>query len=288
MKKISYYAERLLIYIFLITVSGINLIPLVWTAINSLKNAIQILAIPPLFYGFEVTYANYLRLFLGYPPHPNYAVPILTPSIINSVLAAAGGTFLGILIGLPAAYSIARFKTTANRNIGIWVLSTRTFPPIALVIPLYVMLKFFQLLDNLLGLVFIYALTSLPFVVWMLKGFVEELPEDLEESAMVDGCSRESAIGRIVLPLVAPGIAATAIFCFIVNWNELLFALSMTYRDAKTFPVVTTFLASSWGIAWEQLCAISLVGIIPILIFTAIVQKYIIRGLALGGVKGEE
>jgi multiple sugar transport system permease protein len=279
--------ERVCIYVFLLIVSATNLTPLLWTAINSLKNPIEILATPPLFYGFQVTYASYLRLFFEGYPHPNYAVPIFTPNFINSIVASLGGTFLGIVIGLPASYSLGRFKTKATRNIGIWVLSTRTFPPIALVIPLYVMLKFLNLLDNLLGLVFIYTLTSLPFVVWMLKGFVEELPEDLEESAMVDGCSRISAIGRIVLPLISPGIAATAIFCFMLNWNELLFALSMTYRDAKTFPVVTTFLASHWGIAWEQLCAIALVGIVPILIFSAIVQKYIIRGLAFGAVKGE-
>lgn len=287
MLKKSFYVERSLVYIFLVIVSIVNLGPILWIAISSLKGPIDVLATPPLFYGFKVLTENYLRLFLEGYPHPSYMVPVLIPNIINSVGAALGGTFLGILIGIPAAYSLGRFKTKATRNAGIWVLSTRIFPPIALVIPLYVMLKFFGLLDNLFGLILIYALMNMPFIVWMLKGFIEEIPEDLEESAMVDGCSRPSALIRIVLPLIAPGIAATAIFCFILNWNELLFALSMTYRDAKTLPVVSTFLASGWGIAWEQMCAIAIVGIGPILIFTAIVQKYIIRGLALGAVKGK-
>lgn len=287
MPKTRFYLERCFIYVILIIASVVNLLPILWTAINSFKGPIDVLATPPLFYGFETFPENYLRLFFEGYPHPTYMVPIFTPSLVNSIVAALGGTFLGILIGFPAAYALGRFKTRATKNAGIWILSARAFPPIALLIPLYIMLKFIGLLDNLLGLILIYTLTNMPFVVWMLKGFIEELPEDLEESAMIDGCSRESALRRVVLPLIAPGIAATAIFCFILNWNELLFALSVTYRDAKTFPVITTFLASHWGIAWEQMCAITMVGIIPIFIFTAIVQKYIIRGLALGGVRGK-
>jgi ABC-type glycerol-3-phosphate transport system permease component len=285
MIRLKSLVKMLFSYLFLIITSIIVLIPIFWSVLNSFKGPIDILSSPPLFYGFKIVTENYLRLFFEGYPHPNYHVPIIASNILNSIVVSLGGVVLGILIGFPAAYSLARLKTKGAKNIGIWILSTRIFPPIALVIPLYLMLKFFNLLDNIVGLILVYTLTDLPFIIWMLKGFIEELPEDLEESAMIDGCSRLSSLVRVLLPLTAPGIAATSIFCFIINWNELLFALSLTYREAKTFPVITTYLASHWGIAWEQMNAIAVIGIIPAICFTIIAQKYIVRGLALGGVK---
>lgn len=286
MPKTGLSLERFCVYLFLVVVSIASLGPICWLALNSLKGPIDILNSPPLFYGFKLVPENYLRLFFEGYPHPSASVPIFTPFLLNSLAAALGGVLLGLLIGFPAAYALARRKSRINKNIGIWILSTRAFPPIAFVVPYFLMMRFLGLLDNVFALVLIYALMNLPFVVWMMKGFVEELPSDLEECAMVDGCSRTSSLVRVVLPLITPGIAATAIFCFILNWNELLFALSITSRAARTFPVMTTFMVSGWGIAWEQMCAIGVLGLVPILIFAAIVQKYIIRGLALAGVKG--
>jgi multiple sugar transport system permease protein len=161
------------------------------------------------------------------------------------------------------------------------------FPAIVTAVPLFLMMRDLRLLNTRLALVIVYTAFNLPFVVWMMRGFFAELPRDLEEAALVDGDSRLGALWRVVLPLVAPGLAATAVFCLIVSWNEFLFALVLTQTDASmTLPVGIAGRVTQYEIKWGVMSAAGAVAIVPILVFALAVQKYLVRGLSLGAVKG--
>jgi multiple sugar transport system permease protein len=161
------------------------------------------------------------------------------------------------------------------------------FPAIVTAVPLFLMMRDLRLLNTRLALVIVYTSFNLPFVVWMMRGFFAELPRELEEAAMVDGDSRLGALWRVVLPLVAPGLAATAVFCLIVSWNEFLFALVLTQTDdAMTLPVGIAGRVTQYEIKWGVMSAAGTVAIVPILVFALAVQKYLVRGLSLGAVKG--
>jgi len=160
------------------------------------------------------------------------------------------------------------------------------FPPIAVIIPLFLLLKRLGLIDTYAGLVGVYCTFNIAFSVWLLTGFFEEFPRDIEEAAMVDGCSRGAALIRIVIPLVAPGIVVTGIFCFIFSWNEFMFALILTREAAKTVTVQLSAFQSPTKILWGEMSALIIIAVVPILIMTMAVQKYLVRGLTLGAVKG--
>jgi multiple sugar transport system permease protein len=161
------------------------------------------------------------------------------------------------------------------------------FPPIVTAVPLFLMMRDLRLLDTIASLVVVYTAFNLPFVVWMMVGFFRELPRELEEAAMMDGDSRLGALRRVVLPLAAPGLAATAVFCLIVSWNEFLLALVLTQTDAAmTLPVGIAGRVTQYEIKWGVMSAAGVVAMMPILIFALAVQKYLVRGLSLGAVKG--
>jgi multiple sugar transport system permease protein len=161
------------------------------------------------------------------------------------------------------------------------------FPPIVTVVPLFLMMRDVRLLDTRLSLIIVYTAFNLPFVVWMMRGFFSEIPRELEEAARVDGDSRLGALRRVVLPLVAPGLAATAVFCLIISWNEFLFALVLTQTDAAmTLPVGIAGRVTQYEIKWGVMSAAATVAMMPILVFALAVQRYLVRGLSLGAVKG--
>jgi multiple sugar transport system permease protein len=161
------------------------------------------------------------------------------------------------------------------------------FPAIVTAVPLFLMMRDLRLLDTKVSLIIVYTAFNLPFVVWMMRGFFDEVPRDLEEAALVDGDSRLGALVRVVLPLVAPGLAATAVFCLIVSWNEFLFALVLTQTDASmTLPVGIAGRVTQYEIKWGVMSAAGAVAIVPILVFAMAMQKYLVRGLSLGAVKG--
>ena len=161
------------------------------------------------------------------------------------------------------------------------------FPAIVTAVPLFLMMRDLRLLNTKASLIIVYTAFNLPFVVWMMRGFFDEVPRDLEEAALVDGDSRMGALVRVVLPLVAPGLAATAVFCLIVSWNEFLFALVLTQTDASmTLPVGIAGRVTQYEIKWGVMSAAGAVAIVPILVFAMAMQKYLVRGLSLGAVKG--
>jgi multiple sugar transport system permease protein len=205
--------------------------------------------------------------------------------IQNSAIAAVSSTAVAVIFGAPAAYTLARFRFKARSNLAFWILSLRMTPPIAAIIPLFILLRTFQLLDTLQGLILVYTTFNLPFVIWLMRGFFEDLPIELEESAMVEGCSRYGAFFRVALVLASPGLAAAAIFTFLFTWNEFLFALILTGTSARTMPVAVQLFMRETGIDWGHMCAAAVVMMVPMLIFTLFIKRYLVRGLTFGAVK---
>jgi multiple sugar transport system permease protein len=206
-------------------------------------------------------------------------------SLLNSMMIGLTSTFLALLLGTPAAYCLSKYNFRFKQDIAFFVLSTRFVPPIAVVIPFFVLFRQAQLLDTRLSLIIMYIFMNLALVIWMLKGFFDEVPTELQESARVDGCTQIGAFVRIALPLAAPGIAAAAILCLLMSWNEFLFAVIFTAKVAKTAPVGVYSFVTFREIVWGSLAAAGIITTIPILIFTLLVQKNLVRGLTAGAIK---
>ena len=254
----------------------VNVMPFLWLILTSLKTRLDIFAIPPKFF-FHPTAKNFISAFTK--RH-------FLPMFYNSLIISASTTLLSLAVGTLGAYSLARFKLFGDKHISFWILSTRMFPSIVLVIPFFIMATRWGLHDTRSLLVIVYTTFNLPFVVWIMRSFFEDIPSDLEKAAMVDGYSRWDAFWRVILPLSAPGLVTTAILCFIFSWNEFLFANVLTAAMAKTVPVGIRGLVTSRAIEWGEIAAVATLQVIPVLVFTFAVQKYIIRGLTLGAVKG--
>ena len=256
------------------------LAPVYWLVTISLKQEIDQFAYPPRWLYFAPTLQHYAQAF----SNGSFAA-----FFMNSVILAALSTAAALLAGVPAAYGLARFewKNNWDNKIADWILSTRMLPPIVTIVPLFLMLRAVGLINSLFGLAIVYTAFNLPFVVWMMRGFFDEVPREIEEAAMLDGESRAGALLRIVLPLVKPGLAATAVFCLVVAWNEFLFALILTQTNAAmTLPVGIAARVTQYEIKWGAMSAAGVVAMLPVLVFASAVQKYLVRGLSLGAVKG--
>lgn len=267
-------------YVLLIVAVLAAITPVYWMITISLKSEIDHFAVPPRWVQFAPTLAHYYDAFV---------TRSFGRYLVTSITVAGLSTICAVSIGTLAAYGLARFKLSANldQRLSMWILSTRMFPPIVTAVPLFLMMRDVQLLNTLASLVIVYTALNLPFVVWMMRGFFRELPRELEEAAMVDGDSRLGALVRVILPLVTPGLAATAVFCLIVSWNEFLLALVLTQTDAAmTLPVGIAGRVTQYEIKWGVMSAAGVVAMIPIMVFAMSVQRYLVRGLSLGAVKG--
>lgn len=254
--------------------------PVYWMVTISLKSEVDQFAAPPRWLQFSPTLAHYYDAFF---------TRSFGQYLTTSVTVAALSTILAVTIGTLAAYGLSRFRLRGKleQRLSLWILSTRMFPPIVTAVPLFLMMRDLRLLNTITSLVIVYTALNLPFVVWMMRGFFRELPRELEEAAMVDGDSRLGALLRVILPLVSPGLAATAVFCLIVAWNEFLLALVLTQTDAAmTLPVGIAGRVTQYEIKWGVMSAAGVVAMIPILVFAMAVQRYLVRGLSLGAVKG--
>ena len=256
------------------------LAPVYWMLTISLKREVDQFAVPPLWFSFTPTLAHYRDAFVN---------RAFGQYLITSAVVAVSSTICALVIGTIAAYALARFKMPGrlDRKLSLWILSTRMFPPIVTAVPLFLLMGDLGLLNTRASLIILYTGFNLPFVVWMMRGFFIEVPRELEEAAMVDGDSRLGALRRVLLPLVAPGLAATAVFCLIISWNEFLFALVLTQTDAAmTLPVGIAGRVTQYEIKWGVMSAAGVVAMVPILLFALAVQRYLVRGLSLGAVKG--
>jgi len=269
--------KGILIYLVLFIGIFFALFPIGWTFSTSFKTFKEYYTFPPVWIPHYPTLNNYKYILFTWTSGLKY--------LLNSTIIASLNTVLVLLISIPAAYGIARFRI-GYENLSFWVLSQRMLPPIAVVIPYFLLFKKLGLIDTYLSLIIVYLPFNIGFAVWLLIGFFEDFPKDVEEAAMIDGCSRLDAILKVVLPIIAPGIVVCAIFCFIFCWNEFMFALILTRETAKTVTAQLAAFQSPTKIMWGEMSALVVLAIIPVLILALSVQKYLVRGLALGAVKG--
>jgi multiple sugar transport system permease protein len=224
---------------------------------------------------FAPTLDNYRALRVGQFPH----------SFINSALASGASTLLSLLIGVPAAYALSRVEVRARRQIALWVLATRMAPPIAFTIPFFLAYRHLDLLDTVTGLVIIYLTFNLALVIWMMRTFFDSVPRALEEAAWIDGSSVWGAFLRVTLPLAAPGLAATTVLCFIFSWNDFFYALILTRTAAMTAPVAIVNFMQYEGWEWGKIAAGGTLVMLPVVVFSVLVRRYLISGLTIGAVK---
>ena len=204
----------------------------------------------------------------------------------NSIVTVVATTAVSMLLAVPAAYGFARFHFPKKRDLGFAVLSLRMIPAVCVIIPFFLIGRFTGLLDTGVLLVVVYLSFNIPFAIWMMRGFIEDIPIELEEAAWVDGAGRIGTFLKIVLPLVRPGLAATAIFVVIQSWNEFALALFLTSFQARTLPTMATMFFSVTGIVWGEMAAVGVLTTLPVLVFSLIIQKHLVRGLTFGAIKG--
>lgn len=205
-------------------------------------------------------------------------------ALANSLIVTSSATLLALLLGVPAAYSLARFNT-GGRNFSFWILSQRFLPPIAIVIPIFLLFRSLQWIDKYHGLILLYAMFNLPYVIWMMRSYFKDVPVEVEESALVDGASRLRVLRSVVVPLTSGGLVATGIFTFIFIWNEFLFALVLTRTNVVTLPVAMNNFFGTQATLWGQAGVLSLTTMAPIFVLVLLVQRYLVRGLTLGAIK---
>lgn len=280
-------------YILLGIWVAFSVLPVVWIYLSSFKLPEEAFQIPPKLF-FKPTLYNYKVLFgLAVPQElegvaGSAAVAAqyqFVKYFLNSILVCSISTIFSLSIGTLAAYSFTRFRFKGSRAILLGILIARMIPPITLVIPYYILMRKLGLLDTQMSLIFTYLSFTVPFTVWMMRGFFMSIPKELDEAAIIDGCSRISAFFRIILPLVAPGLAATSIFALITSWNEFLYSSILVTDSAKTLtPAIASFVTDK-AILWGKLYAASGVVLLPVLVFSIVVQKHLVRGLTFGAVK---
>jgi multiple sugar transport system permease protein len=269
--------EAFAVYAALIALTVAFLFPLVWIVGLSLKTRLQVFASPP--------------LFLWWPTFENYAVTFaradFAQAFVNSLLVSAGAVSLSLIVGVPAAYALARFHFFGRNFMFFALLSMRMLPPIAVLVPMYVLFSAFGLTTTRTSVVLAYTTFSLPLVVWIMRGFFEDLPRELEESAWVDGASRFQAFVHVVLPLIKPGLVAACILCLQLAWNDFLFAAVLTNNATRTLPVLmAAFSGGDTGVDWGGMTASGVLVILPVILFSFAAQRHLVAGLSSGAVKG--
>jgi len=267
--------QTILIYTLLAIVLVVFLTPIYLIASSSVKPSPIMFQKPPAMF-FTPTLEHYRDLFAMRP---------FGKFIGNSLIVALGSTAFSLVFGTIAAYAISRIRHKRMNDVAFWILSMRMFPPIAVVVPSYIIFKTAGLLDTPLALIIVYSTANIPLTVWLMKGFFDEVPLALEEAAAVDGYGLLAIFWYITLPLAAPGLAVSAVFCFIFSWNEFLFALMLTGSSAQTATVAVMSFWSSDAVQWGRIMAGSFVILIPGVIFVLTCQRWLVRGLTMGSVK---
>ena len=285
----------------------ITILPLVWIIATGFKSSADSIAYPPKVL-FEPQLEGYVNLFTTqtrqtaeylaqHPPQTWYekivhdrGLVIAGPSrfgerFLNSVIIGFGSTFLTIVLGTLAAYAFSRFRVPLKDDLLFFILSTRMMPPIAVAIPIFLMFRSLGLSDTHAGMILLYTAVNLSLAVWLLKGFIDEIPMEYEEAALIDGYTRFQAFNRVVLPQAATGIAATAIFCLIFAWNEYAFAVLLTSGTAQTAPPFIPTIIGVGGQDWPAVAAGATIFLLPVMVFTILLRKHLLRGITFGAVR---
>jgi multiple sugar transport system permease protein len=286
----------------------VTLVPLVWIFLTGFKTPPDAIAYPPKVF-FEPSLEGYVNLFTTRSRQTPEYMASLEPATtwydrlvrsrnmviagpsrfaeryFNSVIIGFGSTFLAVVLGTLAAYGFSRFKVPLKDDLLFFILSTRMMPPIAVAIPIFLMFRAVGLSDTHLGMIILYTAVNVSLAVWLLKGFIDEIPKEYEEAAMIDGYTRFQAFRKVVLPQAATGIAATAIFCLIFAWNEYAFALLLTSGEAQTAPPFIPTIIGEGGLDWPAVGAGTTLFLLPIVIFTIALRKHLLRGITFGAVR---
>lgn len=265
------------VYAALAALTVAFLFPLVWVLGLSLKTRLQVFADPP--------------LFVWSPTLENYATVLqrsdFVQAFVNSMVVSTGAVMLSLCVGVPAAYAIARFPFRGRTFLFFGLLAMRMLPPIAVLLPMYILFSKLGLTTTRFSVILAYTTFSLPLVVWIMRGFFEDLPRELEESAWVDGASRQAAFVHVVLPLIRPGLVAASILCLQLAWNDFLFAAVLTNNNSRTLPVLmAAFTGGDSGTDWGGMTASGVLVILPVIIFSFAAQRHLVAGLSSGAVKG--
>ena len=267
--------QTVLVYALLAIVLIVFLTPIYIIVSSSIKPSTIMFQKPPAIF-FEPTIEHYVALFTDRP---------FAKFVGNSLIVALGSTVFSLTFGSLAAYAISRIKHKRMGDLAFWILSMRMFPPIAVVVPYYIIFKTIGLLDTPFALILIYSTANIPLTTWLMKGFFDEVPTALEEAAAVDGYGLLETFWRVTLPLAAPGLAVSAVFCFIFSWNEFIFALMLTGSKAQTATVAVMSFWSSDAVQWGRIMAGSFIILIPGVIFVLTCQRWLVRGLTMGPAK---
>lgn len=286
----------------------VTLLPLIWIITTGFKSPSDAIAYPPKVF-FEPTLEGYVNLFttrtrvdpdtlqaMGEPKTwydrivRQYDMVIAGSSrygerFFNSIIIGFGSTFFAIVLGTAAAYAFSRFKVPLKDDLLFFILSTRMMPPIAVAIPIFLMFRQVGLSDTHAGMILLYTAVNLSLSVWLLKGFIDEIPVEYEEAALIDGYTRFQAFYKVVLPQAATGIASTAIFCLIFAWNEYAFAVLLTSGDAQTAPPFIPTIIGVGGQDWPAVAAGATLFLLPVMVFTILLRKHLLRGITFGAVR---
>ena len=286
----------------------ITITPLAWIILTGFKSPSDAISYPPKVV-FEPTTQGYCNLFTtrsrqtpdyiaSLPPADNKCEQMARaesmvvagrsnyiPRFINSLIIAFGSTILSVGFGVMAAYAFSRFNVPLKDDLLFFILSTRMMPPIAVAIPIYLMYRELGLSDTRTGMILLYTAVNISLAVWLLKGFIDEIPREYEEAAMVDGYTRLQAFRKVVLPQATTGIVATAIFCLIFAWNEYAFAVLLTSGEAQTAPPFIPIIIGEGGQDWPAVAAGTTLFLVPILVFTVLLRKHLLRGITFGAVR---
>lgn len=270
------FVEHGAVYISALILCSFSLIPVLWGLVTSLKPENMVYVQPPRWIPNPIDFSHYTGILESK----------MTRYFLNSSVIAAGATLFSLIIGVMAAYGFSRFKFP-GRNLLLWsIVFSKLFPRVVIIVPFYITLRNLQLLGTYRGLILVYLIVILPVAVWLLKGFVDNLPREVEEAAVIDGCSVFSLLWRIVIPITLPAIAAVAMYSFILAWNEFLFALVFSSAGTRPISVGLAFFIDESGVRWGDLMANSIVMSLPAIIIFSLGQKYLVQGLSDGAVKG--
>jgi len=270
----------ILTYAVVIILILIVILPMLWIFMMSFKSPMDIISWPPSFI-FKPTLGNYKAVF-----SPSSTHLAIAHVLLNSIVVTVISVVVAISLSVISAYSLSRLKPKGTAILNFIILAFRMIPPITLVVPLYIIYNHLNLFDTRIGLILPFIALNIPLATWILEGFFQDIPKNIEEAALIDGCTPFEAFWRVMLPIVVPGIAATSIFSFILSWNNLTLPLPLTMIKAPTLTVLASQVRTDEGILWGQLGVISVIMIIPVILLTIFATKYLIKGIASGAVKG--
>jgi len=274
--KVKKVLNRTVLYFLVLVIIVVTLAPYLWLVVSSLSTKIELMSRQIFLIPHHVTFSNYKDLMSR----------DFIPAAMNSIIVTSSVVVISVIIGVLAAYAFSRFRFRGKNPLLNLSLFTQMIPPIALIIPMYIIFKRLDLVNHRITLIMIYLSLVLPYLIWIMKSYIDVTPKTLEEAAMIDGCSRLKSFFFVVLPMISTGLAATVIFSFIITWNEFFYAFSLTKTlDAKTLPVLIYDFNSKFGANYVMSATAGVLASLPPVLIALLFQKYIITGLAAGAVK---